>query len=266
MPYEYEYRYAFGSYSHDYIVNRLKELGGVKHGHWLFRVQVFIHPTNQPHTYIRVRDEGHKITMTYKQKEQGKEFPEENEIIINDFTEGCKILLGVGCKKKYYYEKMREIWHIENTEICFDTNPGRPDIMEIESETEEELNKMVKLFGLENVQHDNFTEMSLYTDPFGIVIPPNVDLTFKTAKEILGPLCTKNKQIFNQLVDEQNKLFDKIKKNNKTIPNKTNIKRSSKQSKRISKQSKQSKQSKRITKKSKQLKQSKKISKKSSKK
>lgn len=234
MPYEYEYRYAFGSYNRDHIIKILKELGGIKHGHWLFRVQVFIHPLEKTHTYIRVRDEGHKITMTFKEKEEN-EFVRENEVIINDFTEGCKILLGMGCKKKYYYEKMREIWHIKNTEICFDTNPGRPDIMEVESETEDELNKMVKLLGLENVQHDNFTEMSLYTNPFGIVIPKTVDLTFETAKEILGPVCTKNKKIFNQLIDAQNKLLIKVKETNETNEinilnkqNKTKLKRISK--------------------------------------
>ena len=38
------------------------------------------------------------------------QFVNENEVIINNFDEGCKILLGLGCVKKYYYEKMREIW------------------------------------------------------------------------------------------------------------------------------------------------------------
>jgi hypothetical protein len=57
-------------------------------------------------------------------------------------------LLGVGCKKKYYYEKIRDIWSVKNTEIVFDLNPGIDYRMEIESKTKTELNKMVKYFDL----------------------------------------------------------------------------------------------------------------------
>ena len=64
-----------------------------------------------------------------------KEFVDENEVIVNNFDEACAILLNVGCIKKYYYEKIRELWIVDNTEICFDTNPGRPDLMEVETKS-----------------------------------------------------------------------------------------------------------------------------------
>ena len=143
-----EYEYAFYDFSKKEIIKKIKKLKGKKVGQYLFRVQVFIHPLEKPGTYIRVRDEGHRVTMTYKYKEPGAKFDEENEINIDNFDEAVNILLGVGCKKKYYYEKIREIWKVKNTEIVFDTNPGVVDRMEVESKSKSELTEMVSYFNL----------------------------------------------------------------------------------------------------------------------
>jgi len=176
----------------------------------LFRVQVFIHPLEKPGTYIRVRDEGHRITMTYKYKAPDSKFEDENEININNFDEAVNILLGIGCKKKYYYEKMREIWTVKNTEIVFDSNPGIDDRMEIESKSKSELSEMVKYFEVKPSEVKD-----RYMDLFELIIPKSMDLTFKNAKKDLLPHVKKNKQEFIKLVEDQlakyNKLMKKIK-------------------------------------------------------
>jgi predicted adenylyl cyclase CyaB len=123
-------------------------MNGKHKGTYLFRVQMFIHPLETPGTYIRVRDEGFRTTITYKFKDPKSKFDDEEEVNINDFESGVNILLGIGCKKKYYMEKIREIWQVKNTEIIFDTDPGVDDKLEVESKTKTELNKMVKYFGL----------------------------------------------------------------------------------------------------------------------
>lgn len=62
---------------------------------------------------------------------------------VNDnFDSAVNILLGVGCKTKYYYEKLREIWNIKNSKVVFDMNPGIPERMEVESPT---LKKLAKI-------------------------------------------------------------------------------------------------------------------------
>ena len=48
----------------------------------------------------------------------------EPEINIDNFDNAVNILLGLGCTTKYYYEKLREIWKIKNSEIVFDINPA----------------------------------------------------------------------------------------------------------------------------------------------
>jgi predicted adenylyl cyclase CyaB len=216
MPLEFEYRYQEGTFEKNEIIEKLTKLGAVKHGNWIFRVQVFSNKNLNNNPYIRVRDDGFQITMTFKTK-SNTEFVDEQEVTINDFDSGVNIMLGLGCEKKYYYEKLREIWHLGDAEICFDTNPGRYDIMEVETKTKKDLTDTVKLLDLENVPHDDFKDMELYEKPFGIIIPNLIDMTFTTIKKTLGPLVTKNKQNFNKLIKEQIKMFKSIKKEQQKI-------------------------------------------------
>jgi predicted adenylyl cyclase CyaB len=205
MPKEYEYR--FNSYNKKEIITKLKELGAKYFGTFKFRVIVFSDHTNSE-KYIRVRDEGHRVTMTIKNNLTDK-FPIENEVIINDFDEGINILLSLGCKKKYYYEKYREIWKLKNSEIIFDMNPGIPELMEVESLKKKELDILCKKLDLNINNYEGFGNNKLYMDLFGIVVPKTLDLTFKNAKKELKP--RKNKDEFLKLVMMQVKEFKKIK-------------------------------------------------------
>jgi adenylate cyclase class IV len=206
MPLEYEY--AFYNFNKNEIISNIKKLKAKLKGIYLFRIQVFIHPLEKEGTYIRVRDEGYKTTLTYKFQKPTDKFAEENEIIINNFDEAVNILLGLGCKKKFYYEKIREIWTIDNSEIVFDTNPGVIDRMEIESKTKKELNKLIKYL---NLDIQKFQDK--YFELFGIVIPKAVDLTFQNCKKTLLKYVKKNKSDFIDLVDSQIIKYNKLKKN-----------------------------------------------------
>ena len=203
MPQEYEY--AFTDYNKKDIISKIKKMNGVHKGTFLFRVNVFIHPLEVSGTYIRVRDEGFRITMTYKYATSNK-FLNEDEIIIDNFDNGVKILLGLGCKSKYYYEKIREIWKVKNTEIIFDTNPGIDDKLEVESNTKKELDKMVKYFGLTIEDRKN-----RYMDLYQMEIPKTlVVLTFQNVKKNLIKHVKKNKKKFIEITDKQLKKYKKI--------------------------------------------------------
>lgn len=205
MPVEYEY--AFFDFDKKEIIKNIIKNKGKHQGTFLFRVQVFIHPLDKQGTYIRVRDEGHRITMTYKYKDTNAKFENESEITIDNFDTAVEMLLGIGCKKKYYYEKIRDIWTLKNTEIVFDSNPGIDDRMEIEAKTKKELNDMVKLFNVKPIDRVN-----RYMDLFGITIPKTLDLTFKNVKKELMPFVQKNKKEFIILVDNQLKQYKKLMK------------------------------------------------------
>jgi len=206
MPKEYEY--AFFDFKKNDIISKIKEMNGKHKGTYLFKVQMFIHPLETPGTYIRVRDEGFRTTMTYKFKDSKSKFDDEEEVNINDFDSGVNILLGIGCKKKYYMEKIREIWQVKNTEIIFDTDPGIDDKLEVESKTKTELNKMVKYFGLKLEE-----KQDRYMNLFGIVIPKTIDLKFQNVKKELLKCVKKDKEKFIELVDYQLKKYKKLMKN-----------------------------------------------------
>ena len=206
MPQEYEY--AFFDFKKNDIISKIKEMNGKHKGTYLFKVQMFIHPLETPGTYIRVRDEGFRTTITYKFKDSKSKFEDEEEVEINDFDSGVNILLGIGCKKKYYMEKIREIWQVKNTEVVFDTDPGVDDRLEVESKTKTELNKMVKYFGL-NLEEKQDRYMNL----FGIVIPKTIDLKFQNVKKELVKCVKKDKEKFIELVDYQLKKYKKLMKN-----------------------------------------------------
>ena len=147
--------------------------------------------------------------MTYKYHNPKDKYSDEEEVIINNFDTMVEILLGIGCTKKYYYEKIREIWDVKNTEIIFDTNPGVIDKMEIESKTLKELKQMVKYFDLKITEKHT----DKYLDLFGIIIPKIVDLTFVNVKKELLKLVKKNKDMFITLVGNQLKKYKKVNKN-----------------------------------------------------
>lgn len=207
MPLEYEYKFI--NYDKNSIISKIKKLGGKKIGHYIFKVMILSHPLKKEGTYIRVRDEGHKITMTYKITGKS-EFLEEHEVIINDFDEGINILLGIGCTKKYYYEKIREVWNIKKSEIVFDITPAHPEFMEVESPTKKQLDETVKL--LELTEDDKMGNLAkILSDKFGLVLPLPGDLEF-TFDNIgkISKYVTKNKNEFNKLAKEQKILYKKL--------------------------------------------------------
>jgi len=142
MPIEYEYQ--FYNYNKENIISKLLQNGGIYKGTFLFKVQEFYHPLAPIGAHIRVRDEGYRITMTYKLPIENSNFMTEYEIIINNFADGINFFLQCGFVKKIYYEKIREIWNICEGEIVFDKLPNFDEYMEIESKTEDGLNTMVK--------------------------------------------------------------------------------------------------------------------------
>jgi adenylate cyclase class IV len=207
MPIEYEY--VFRNYDKKKVIQDIIKLGGKRKGQWLFRIMIFNHPINILNTYIRVRDEGHRITMSYKYKETDAKFSDEYEINIDNFDTAVKILYGIGCTKKYYYEKIREIWNIQKTEIVFDLNPGSPERMEIESPTKKELDLITKKLDMTSYKDDRFNNV-ITMELFGFTISTNItDLTFNNVKKTLGHLVVKNKTIFNKIIRYQLKIFNK---------------------------------------------------------
>lgn len=203
MPIEYEHN--FHNFEKSAIIKKLKLFNAKKKGIYLFKVQVLKPKDGKEGSYLRVRDEGFRITMTYKYYDNKANFADEHEVVIDNFNDGINILLGVGCEKKYYYEKIREIWNLDNSEIIFDSIPGLPEIMEIESKTQKELKKMVKLFELDIKEEKTSNYLSLYEINLNMT-----ELKFTNVKKELLHLIKKNKELFEKIILKQINIYNKI--------------------------------------------------------
>lgn len=90
--------------------------------------------------WIRVRDEGGKITMSYKQlQDRTLTGTKEVNVTVNSFDETCHFLEAVGFASYSYQETKRESWRLGETEIEIDTWPWVPSFLEIEAPSENEL-------------------------------------------------------------------------------------------------------------------------------
>ena len=100
--------------------------------------------------WVRIRDEGDKITLVYKQlNNRTLHGTKEISLIVNDFEDTCKFLISIGLIKISYQETKRERWFFDNVEITIDTWPWIPTFVELEGETEESLKNVCKKLGLD---------------------------------------------------------------------------------------------------------------------
>ena len=162
------------------------------------------HPKGKRDSYIRVRDEGKQITMTVKTKLRSQ-YPIEREVVIDSFEEGDAILKFLGCKKKYLVEKIRETYQLKGCkEIVFDSYGGIRTYMEIDCHNEKSLKKIANLLGYKLEDHNKKGLTDIYFETYGIKRNRKKgELTFKNAKKILGPLITKNKKLFTEILKNQ---------------------------------------------------------------
>ena len=165
---------------------------------------IFFHPNKKKDSYVRIRDEGKKITMTSKSNLNNK-FVTEYEVEIDDFQSGVDLLLSLGCKEKYNVEKIRETWKIEGCkEIVFDSYPGLKEYVEIECNSEKILKSTIKKLDIK-IDSSDTTIFGMYLDQYGIVknLKKEDRFTFKDSKKKFGKLIKKNKSIFNKIIKEQ---------------------------------------------------------------
>ena len=103
------------------------------------------------HSFARVRDEGDKIVLTYKNISDDNSIlgTKEVNITVNDYDDAILFLLGCGLKIKAKQETKREIWTVGEVEICIDTWPWIPTFIEIEGPSEQSVWDTAKKLGLD---------------------------------------------------------------------------------------------------------------------
>ena len=136
-----EYEATFPNINKDEIRQRLQDAGAVlMRPEFMQKRVTFKLPAGHEINggWLRVRDEGDKITMTLKVVDGDKiENQKEINLKIDDFEEAVKFLETMGCQKKSYQETKREIWILDDVEIAIDEWPFLEPYVEVEGKSEE---------------------------------------------------------------------------------------------------------------------------------
>ena len=135
----------------DDVRKKLADLGAVcTHPMRMMRRSLIEEPHHSAvHGFIRIRDEGDKITMTYKQRDD--EFAmhgtKEIEVEVSDFDATVKLLEAAGWPPITYQESKRETWKLGDTEIVLDEWPWIPPYIEVEAPSEQLVRETTEKLG-----------------------------------------------------------------------------------------------------------------------
>ncbi len=103
-----------------------------------------------PNSYIRVRDEGDKVTLTYKQfSSLSIDGAKEVEVVTTSFEDTVKIFTQIGLEVVSLQESKRETWINGMCEAVLDEWPWLDPYIEIEATTESEVKDVAQRLGLD---------------------------------------------------------------------------------------------------------------------
>lgn len=133
------------------VISKLEAIGAVKiHDEKLLRRCAYNLPIPIENSWVRIRDEGDKVTMSFKRVKENTIYGmEEIEIIINDFELGRNFLNAIGLVEKAFQETMRIRYVIPTKKVVFDidTWPALNPFIEIESVDEATVKHFSKSLG-----------------------------------------------------------------------------------------------------------------------
>lgn len=148
-----EYEATFEDVNKDEMRKRLKEAGAklMRPEFLQKRVTMNLPAGNEINgAWIRVRDEGDKITVSLKIV-NGVAIYDQKETTINvsDFDKAVALLKSMGCREKAYQETKRELWILDEAEITIDEWPFLEPFVEIEGKNEQEVKKVSEKVGFD---------------------------------------------------------------------------------------------------------------------
>ena len=177
MNTEYEIRVI--DIDKEYIIKRLEELGAKKIGEFNQKRYVYDMKPKKDSQWIRLRTDGYKTTLTYKNVINNTiDGTKELEIEVSDFNNTNKLLEIMGYINKGYQENNRIKYELNNIEIDIDTWPMIPTYLEIEGKNEQEIMDTVELMQLDKSKITALNCKDIYKQIYGIDIGSIKELKF----------------------------------------------------------------------------------------
>lgn len=105
------------------------------------------------HSFIRVRDEGNKVTLTFKRRVDPHaptiDSVKEIEVTVSSFDDTVELLREAGWTYKTFQESKRETWKLGDVEVVIDEWPWIRPYIEIEGESEMEVRQAAERLGFD---------------------------------------------------------------------------------------------------------------------
>lgn len=102
--------------------------------------------------WLRLRDEGHQVTLTYKQttgESSAIDTMLEAEITVSGFDDTHRLLASMGFQALRYQENYREEWRLGELRFDFDTWPDLDTYLEVEGPSQRAVEDAATMLGLD---------------------------------------------------------------------------------------------------------------------
>ena len=162
------------------FIEKILEMGGKEVSPELKQIRCVydFNPVNK-NKWIRLRTNGSKTTLTIKEiNNNSKMGAKELEIQVSDFEETNRILNELGYKYRNRQENFRHIFLLDGAEISIDTWPKIKPYAEIEADTKQDIEKVLKKLEINPSQITELDVCSIYSDIYNIDLLAIKDLTF----------------------------------------------------------------------------------------
>lgn len=178
-----EYEVRFLEVNEREMVERLKDLNAIEIGNWFQVRKTYDLVSPQKNSWVRLRTNGQKTTLTVKEILTAKiDGTKELEIEVSDFYECDAILTKIGLKARNFQENKRHQFKYKNVEIDIDTWPMIPTYLEIEGENEASIKAVCEDLGLDYFRSTTMDVTDIYKKVYGIDILKIDNLSFKQSK------------------------------------------------------------------------------------
>lgn len=186
MPIEYEA--TFAAVNKDIMRAKLHRAGAsLKKAEFLQKRKVFHLPQGHEIAggWLRVRDEGDRITLSLKIVKNNAtiEDQQEFELTIDSFETACALLTTIGCGEKGFQESLRERWELDGVEITIDEWPFLEPFVEIEGPDAAVVQAVAEKLGFDYSQAYFGAVDGLYSAKYGV---PEEVINNRTPKLLFG--------------------------------------------------------------------------------
>ena len=163
----------FLNIDHDEIRAKLKDLGAkCVHSVRLMRRRNFDFPDGRLEKiagWVRLRDEGDRLTMSYKQlNDRTLHGTKEVSLTVDNLEQAEAFLRALGLVESSYQETKRESWQLDGVSIELDEWPWIPTFIEIEADNEVLLRSVAEKLSLDFKDAVHGSVENAYQDVFDV--------------------------------------------------------------------------------------------------